>query len=93
MTDRDDSTAKEIARDVARVLPLLGCPRWLLWLASIGAVVLYVVVKRLVPTLARAFVEAAKNAKPQQVMDEGGPQPEGQDERTTAGPTRAGYTA
>ncbi len=63
MTDRDDSTAKEIAREASRVLPLVGCPRWALWLGTLLAVVLYVVGRRLIPSIGEAIVEAWKNAK------------------------------
>lgn len=78
MTSHDDSAAQEIARDAARVLPLVGCPRWALWLGTLLAVVLYVVGRRLLPSLGAAIAEAVKNAKPQTVADENGPQPEGE---------------
>lgn len=75
MTDRDDSTAKEIAREASRVLPLVGCPRWALWLGTLLAVVLYVVGRRLIPRLGDAIVEAWANAKveaaPEPVSDGG----------------------
>jgi hypothetical protein len=74
VTEGDDSTAKEIAREAARVLPLVGCPRWALWLGTLLAVVLYVAGKRLIPSVGHAIVEALKNAKvePGTVADEGG---------------------
>lgn len=49
MPEDGDSTAKEIAREAARVLPLVGVPRWAIWLGTLLAVVLYVVAKHLGP--------------------------------------------
>ena len=69
MTEHDDSTAKEIARDLGRVLPLVGCPRWALWLGTLLAVVLYVVAKRMVPSIGHAVAEAFRNAKVEPAPD------------------------
>jgi hypothetical protein len=45
------------------VLPLVGCPRWLIWFGTLLAVVLYVVGRRLLPSIGEAIVEAWRNAK------------------------------
>lgn len=75
MTDHDDSTAKEIAAEAARVLPLVGCPRWALWLGTLLVVVLYVVGKHLVPRIGEAIIAAWRNAKfepaPEPISDGG----------------------
>ena len=54
-------------------MPALGAR-----LGTLLAVVLYVVGRRLLPSLGAAIAEAARNAKPQTVADENGPQPEGE---------------
>lgn len=76
MTADDDSTAKEIASEAARVLPLVGCPRWALWLGTLLAVVLYVVAKRVIPSLGRSIAEAIKNGKAPEAPDRPGDSPD-----------------
>ena len=82
MPERDDSAIQEIARDLSRVLPLVGCPRWLLWAGVTAGVVLYVVGTRLLPHLAADLWKAIKRIKveppPLDVPSDDGPREPGE---------------